>query len=175
MTYDLAGQGPLSGMEGVPRVTAWNTVASFATYAEAHEAVDRLAAAGFPVEEIEIVGSGLRTVERVTGRLKVGTVVLGGAGSGMWIGLFVGLVVGLFTVGPAWLGLIVGGMLIGAAFGAVAGLVTGVAARRRGEYSALRGVVATRYDVIALDGTVAAARAALGISANAMDYTPSAG
>lgn len=163
MSFDTAyPTNPVATGE-VPRVTAWNTVASYATYQEAHGAVDRLASAGFPVEEIEIVGSGLRSVERVTGRISVGSAMLGGIGSGAWVGLFVGLLVGLFTVGPAWLGLIVGGIVIGAAFGAVAGLVAGLAARRRGEYSALRSVVATRYDVIALDNAAGAARSVLGL------------
>ncbi|MST33828.1 hypothetical protein GHK86_14010 [Acidimicrobiaceae bacterium USS-CC1] len=145
-----------------PQVTSWNTVASFATYLEAHAAVDRLAVAGFPVEEVEIVGSGLRTVERVTGRLSVAGAAARGAGSGAWVGLFVGLLVGLFTYGPAWIGLILGGLVIGAVFGAVLGLVAGWEARRHGEFSSLQSVVATRYDVITLDGRASDARAALG-------------
>ncbi|HET9072304.1 MAG TPA: general stress protein [Acidimicrobiales bacterium] len=171
MSYDTTHLTVPAGMGEVPRVTAWNTVASYATYREAHDAVDRLASVGFPVEDIEIVGSGLRSVERVTGRVSVGSAILGGIGSGAWVGLFVGLLVGLFTVGPAWLGLIVGGILIGAAFGAVAGLAAGVAARRRGEYSALHSVVATRYDVIALDNAAGAARSALGLG-GAADFPP---
>ena len=147
-----------------PQVTAWDTVASFATYPEAHAAVDRLAVSGFPVEEIEIVGSGLRTVERVTGRLSPAGAALRGAGSGAWIGLFVGLLVGLFTYGPAWIGLIVGGLVIGAFFGGVLGLAAGWEARRHGEFSSLQSVVATRYDVIALDGRASDARAALGMT-----------
>ncbi len=156
----------IGGAPGVdaPRVTSWNTVASFATYGEAHAAVDRLATAGFPIQEIEIVGSDLRSVERVTGRLSIAQAAASGAGSGAWVGLFVGLIVGLFTLGPAWLGLILGGILIGAAFGLVLGVAFGITARRRGEYSALRSVVATRYDLIALDGTASSARSALGLA-----------
>jgi hypothetical protein len=48
---------------------AWNTVASYSSYEEAQTAVDRLSDDGFPVENLDIVGSGLRLVERVTGRL----------------------------------------------------------------------------------------------------------
>ncbi len=118
-----------------------------------------------------MAGDNLRTVEQVTGRIDLGQAILGGIGTGAWVGLFVGLIVGLFTVGPAWLGLILGGILIGAAFGAVFGLAAGIAARRRGEYSALRSVVASRYDVIALDGTVGAARQALGLASPAQ-YPP---
>ena len=52
-----------------PISVAWNTVASFGTYEEAQEAVDRLSDDGFAVESLDIVGSDLRLVERVTGRL----------------------------------------------------------------------------------------------------------
>ena len=93
-----------------PIHAAWNTVASFGTYEEAQEAVDRLSDSGFPVENIDIIGSDLRTVERVTGRLTKRNAAAAGAASGAWFGLFIGLLVGLFTTGadvarpdPRWL------------------------------------------------------------------------
>jgi hypothetical protein len=42
---------------------------SYATYIQAQRAVDALSDAGFPVDKVEIVGHGVRLVERVTGRL----------------------------------------------------------------------------------------------------------
>jgi Heat induced stress protein YflT domain len=51
-----------------PISMAWNTVASYDSYEEAQDAVDRLSDEGFPVENLDIVGSGLHSVERVTGR-----------------------------------------------------------------------------------------------------------
>jgi hypothetical protein len=70
--------------------------------------------------KVDVVGHGLRLVERVTGRL---TARAAGAGalSGAWFGLFIGLLVGLFTSGPEWLRLILGGLLIGAFWGAAFG------------------------------------------------------
>ena len=32
--------------------------------------------------------------------------------SGAWFGLFLGLIVGLFTTGPEWLGLLLGGIIV---------------------------------------------------------------
>jgi hypothetical protein len=55
-----------------PVSAAWNTVAKFGDYESAQRAVDRLSDDGFPVEKLDIVGSGLRLVERVTGRLTSG-------------------------------------------------------------------------------------------------------
>jgi hypothetical protein len=43
------------------------TVARFDDYASAQRAVDRLSDDGFPVGKLDIVGSDLRLVERVTG------------------------------------------------------------------------------------------------------------
>ena len=71
------------------------------------------------MENLDIVGSDLRLVERVTGRLTTARATAAGAASGAWFGLFIGLLVGLFTRGPTWIGLIIGGLLIGAAGGSV--------------------------------------------------------
>jgi hypothetical protein len=165
MAYDVGATygGGSSVLGDAPRVTAWNTVASYSTYAEAQQAVDHLVAAGHPVRDIEIVGSGLRIVEQVTGRMSAGRAALAGAGTGAWVGLFVGLLVGLFTMGPAWLGLMLGGLVIGAVWGALLGVVARFFRGNVHNFSSLSGVVATRYDVIALDGMVGAARRALGV------------
>lgn len=159
-----------------PQVTAWNTVASFATYAEAQAAVDQLTAVGFPVHEIEIVGSGLRSVERVTGPMSTGRAVASYAGTGAWFGLFIGLLVGFFTAGPDFIGLIVGGIVIGALWGAVFGAAGRWMTRGHHNFSSLQSVVATRYDVIALDGAAGQARAALGFGGPSAPYgTPLTG
>lgn len=155
-----------------PQVTAWNTVASFATYAEAQAAVDQLAAVGFPVHEIEIVGSGLRSVERVTGPMSTGRAVASYAGTGAWFGLLIGLLVGFFTAGPDFIGLIVGGIVIGGLWGAVFGAAARWMSRGHHNFSSLHSVVATRYDVIALDGVAGQARAALGFGGPPASYGP---
>jgi hypothetical protein len=141
-----------------PAAVAWNTVATFDSYEGAQAAVDRLSDDGFPVENVDIVGSDLRLVERVTGRLTKGKAAAAGAASGAWFGLFIGLLVGLFTSGPTWLGLILGGLVIGAAWGATAGYVGHAATRGRRDFSSMKTLVAMRYDVIARGGTVDQAR-----------------
>jgi hypothetical protein len=140
---------------------AWNTVASYSTYEEAQRAVDRLSDERFPVENLEIIGSGLRTVERVTGRLTTARAAAAGAASGAWFGLFIGLLVGLFTRGPVWLGLILGGLLIGAAWGALFGFAGHAATRGRRDFSSAQTLTATRYDLIARGGTAAQAQSKL--------------
>lgn len=144
-----------------PISAAWNTVAGYDAYEDAQAAVDRLSDEKFPVEHIEIVGSGLRLVERVTGRLTKGRAAAAGAASGAWFGLFIGLLVGLFTTGPTWLGLILGGILIGAVWGAVFGFVGHAATGGRRDFSSTRSLVASRYDVIVRGGRAEEARVIL--------------
>ena len=43
------------------------------------------------MQNVEIVGTELKSAERVTGRLARGEVALAGAISGLWIGMFVGI------------------------------------------------------------------------------------
>jgi hypothetical protein len=141
-----------------PVSMAWNAVASYSSYDEAQAAVDRLSDDGFPVEHLDIVGSDLRLVERVTGRLTKGRAAGAGAASGAWFGLMIGLVVGLFTTGPAWFGLIVGGLVIGAIWGAVFGFAGHAATGGRRDFSSMKTLVAMRYDVIARGGQAEAAK-----------------
>jgi hypothetical protein len=139
-------------MNGTPQLTSavrdGQSVASFDTYPEAQKAVDRLSDGGFPVENVDIVGSDLRLVEHVTGRLTSGRAAMYGAGIGAWWGLFFGLLVGLFTTGPEWVGLVLGGLLIGAIFGALLGFFAQWATQGRRDFSSTSGLVAGRYDVM---------------------------
>ncbi|NYI03781.1 general stress protein [Allostreptomyces psammosilenae] len=144
-----------------PISDAWNTVASYGSYEEAQTAVDRLADERFPVEHLDIIGSDLRLVERVTGRLTKGRAAAVGAGGGAWFGLFIGLLVGLFTTGAAWLGLVLGGVLIGALWGAVFGFVGHAATGGRRDFSSVQSLAAARYDVIARGGRAEEARGVL--------------
>lgn len=61
------------------------------SYDEAQRLVDRLSDAGFPVEHVRLVGTDLRLVEQVTGRMTYGKAALYGAASGAWLGLLIGL------------------------------------------------------------------------------------
>jgi Heat induced stress protein YflT domain len=139
-------------MDATPQLTSavrdGQSVASFATYPEAQGAVDRLSDAEFPVENVDIVGSDLRLVEHVTGRLTSGRAAMYGAGIGAWWGLLFGLLVGLFTTGPEWVGLVLGGLLIGAVFGALFGFFAQWATQGQRDFASTSGLVAGRYDVV---------------------------
>jgi len=144
-----------------PATMAWNTVASYSTYEAAQAAVDQLSDDGFPVETIDIVGSDLRLVERVTGRLTNGRAAMLGASGGAWFGLLIGLLVGLFTTGPTWVGLVLGGLVIGALWGAVVGWAGHAATRGKRDFASTRALVATKYDVVARGGQAENAKGVL--------------
>ena len=159
-----APNSPFTAFATPPRVdpayTAWNTVASYDDYEAAQRAVDRLSDDGFPVEQIDIIGSDLRLVERVTGRLNKGRAASAGAASGAWCGLLMGLLLGLFSTG-SWLGLLLAGALIGAAWGAVFGFLGHAATRGARDFASARTIVALRYDLVARNGYVDAAKSGL--------------
>src|SRR5918997_8489 len=138
-------------------------VASFATYAEAQRAVDLLSDAGFPVEVAEIVGYDLRLVERVLGRITTVRAAGAGAATGAWFGLFIGLLVGLFTTGPEWLGLVLGGLLIRAFWGAIFGFFAHWATGGMRDFASIRGLSAGAYELLVEEEHAARARELLGI------------
>lgn len=124
------------------------SVATFNDYAGAQRAVDALSDRGFPVEHVAIVGTGLRYVETVSGRLTTGRAALEGGRQGALLGLFLGLLFGLlFTVEEAFFGVVVYsavlGIVLGAAFGAIGHLATG----GRRDFSSIAQTQADQYDV----------------------------
>jgi hypothetical protein len=133
-------------------------VGSYGTYQEAQRAVDHLADARFPVEFTDIVGRDVQLVERVTGRMTTARAAAAGAGTGAWFGLFIGVLIGLFTPGAAWLGLILGGLLIGALWGATFGFVTQWPMRGERDFASARELVASSYEVSVVDAYADRAR-----------------
>ena len=115
-------------------------------YADAQRAVDHLSDHEFPVENCMIVGTDLKQVERVTGRLTTGRVAVGGMLSGLWLGLFIGLVFAVFGTGET-----PGGPLHRAVRGAVrADLGAGRVRRHPAppDFTSVSQVVATKYEVL---------------------------
>jgi hypothetical protein len=117
-------------------------------YEEAQRAVDYLSDEEFPVQNCMIVGTELKQVERVTGRLTYARAAMAGAASGAWMGLFVGVLLSLFSPTESAFGIIIAGVLFGIVFGMVLGLVGYAATRGRRDFTSVSQVVATRYEVL---------------------------
>jgi hypothetical protein len=124
-------------------------VGSYDSYERAQAAVDFLSDQKFPVENVTIIGSDLRQVEQVTGRLTMGRAVAAGAAGGAWWGLFVGLLLGIFSTGGAgWIGSVLSGLLVGLVFGAIFGAIGYSAMGGRRDFTSTSRIVAGRYDVM---------------------------
>jgi hypothetical protein len=137
-------------------------VGSYDSYEQAQAAVDFLSYEKFPVENVTIIGTDLRMIETVTGRLTMGRAVAAGAAGGAWWGLFVGLLLGIFSSsGGAWIGSVLGGLLIGLAFGAAFAAAGYAATRGRRDFTSTSKIVASRYDVMCLPSHAEDARALL--------------
>jgi hypothetical protein len=126
------------------------------SYEQAQRSVDYLSDHEFPVQNLEIVGTDLKSIERVTGRLTRGKVAAAGAVSGLWLGLFVGIAVTLFSKNTQ-AGLVFAAPLLGALFGLVWSQL-GFAAATRGhtrDFSSVSQVIAAKYEVL-VEHTLAA-------------------
>ncbi len=129
--------------------TTRRTVASFTNYAEAERAVDKLSDRGFPVEHAAIIGTGLRYIEQVTGRVTTGRATLIGLGSGAMIGLLWGLLFGaFFTVDSgSFAGVLLYSLAVGLVFGGVFGAVGHAALGGRRDFASESVTRADRYEL----------------------------
>lgn len=135
------------GADDARAVPKGDTVGSYSSYLDAQKAVDYLADQQFPVQLVSIVGNELKMVERVTGRLTYPRVALSGALSGMWFGLFVGVMLSFFSTSDGYFSIMTS-VLMGAAFFMLFGIVTYAMQRGRRDFTSTSQVVATNYDVV---------------------------
>jgi heat induced stress protein YflT len=134
------------------------SVGIYQTYAEAQKAVDYLADQRFEVQNLAIVGTDLKSVERVLGRRSWGTVIVQGLQSGLSTGLLVALVMFIFTRPSSVLLLLLValgiGITLGIVFNAAAYAMTG----GRRDFTSVTQTVATKYEVLCEHKLAAQAR-----------------
>jgi predicted lipid-binding transport protein (Tim44 family) len=123
------------------------TIATHADYRDAERDVDWLSDHGFAVEHVAIVGTGLRYVEQVAGRVTTRQAAWTGAGQGMWVGLIFGLLFGLFFNGAAFLGILLYGLVVGGLSGALWGAATHYSQQGRRDFASVAATRAYRYEV----------------------------
>ncbi|GAA2533433.1 general stress protein [Winogradskya humida] len=124
------------------------TIGTYADYALAQQAVDYLSDNKFPVERTAIIGTDLRLVENVLGRITTLRAAGAGAASGAWFGLFIGLFFGIFS-NANWYGVIFLGLLIGAIWGAVFGAIAQAMTGGRRDFTSRSSLQASQYAVTA--------------------------
>ena len=134
--------------EQVLRLEFPQSLGTYDSYEQAQKAVDYLSDHEFPVENVMLVGTDLKQIERVTGRLTTGRVLLGGLLSGVWIGMFVGLVFAMFEGGEDIVMRMISTVLVGALFGLVWAWLGYRATGGHRDFTSISQVVATRYELL---------------------------
>ena len=136
------------------------TIASYDNYAGAERAVDWLADQGFPVERGSIVGTGLRSVERVKGRMTAGGAAIVGAVAGVMTAALLALLAGIFPWDASSAETLASAVGFGAVFGAVSGaLYHGeLSGGGRRDFTSATRIEADRYDVQVDEDAAAAAK-----------------
>jgi hypothetical protein len=134
------------------------SVGIYNSYADAQKAVDFLADQKFAVQNLAIVGTDLKSVERVLGRRHWGTVIAQGVQTGISTGLLVGLVFLIFAPPGSVLLLLLTTMLLGIVLGIAVNAIGYAMARGRRDFTSITQTVATRYEVLCEHKVAAQAR-----------------
>lgn len=137
-----------------------HAVTSVRRYEDAEHAVDWLADNDFPVDHVSIIGTDLRFVEQVTGRMTTGRASLIGVGYGALLGVFWGVLFGaLFTTSDAtfW-GVLSFSILVGVVFGGLVAAVSHLFTDGRRDFASTAETRAGNYEVQVEDGYATEAR-----------------
>lgn len=131
----------------LPTLPQGEQIAVHSTYLDAQKAVEALSDKGFPVQQVTIVGTDLKMVERVTGRLTYPRVAVAGMASGAWFGLFVGLLLTMFSPEGSVYS-IVAALGIGAGFGLLFSVLSFSLTRGKRDFTSSSQIVAASYAVL---------------------------
>ncbi|TDN46360.1 hypothetical protein EDF64_101223 [Curtobacterium flaccumfaciens] len=158
----VSNQSPFAGRtaQAFPTLPKGDVLGTYDSYPDAQRVVAKLAEADFPVNQLSIVGNDLKTVERVTGKMTYGRAAIAGALSGLWLGIFFGIVLTLFS--PSAGGLILAAAIIGAAFGMLYGIVSFAITKRQRDFTSVHQVLATNYQIVVAPQLTGQARRILG-------------
>jgi hypothetical protein len=137
------------------------SVGIYSTYADAQKAVDFLSDQKFAVQNLAIVGTDLKSVERVLGRKNWGTVITQGIQSGLSTGLLVALVMLIFGAQSNWLVLLLVALSIGIAIGVGFSAAAYAMTQGRRDFTSVTQTVATKYEILCEHKLAADARAML--------------
>ncbi|WP_316669841.1 general stress protein, partial [uncultured Propionibacterium sp.] len=125
-----------------------SSIAVYDSYEDAQHAVDYLADRSFPVQFLSIVGTDLKSVERITGGLSWSRVLAGAAMNGLVWGIMAALLFYFFvpnvSVALVFLGAIVVFVLANMFTSAISYAMTG----GRRDFTSSSQIVATRYEVL---------------------------
>jgi hypothetical protein len=134
------------------------SVGIYNSYADAQKAVDYLADEKFEVQNLAIVGTDLKSVERVLGRRSWGTVLASGVQSGISTGLLVGIIMLIFLKPASIFALLIVALGIGIALGVGFAAAGYAMSRGKRDFTSVTQTVATKYEVLCEHKLAARAR-----------------
>jgi hypothetical protein len=137
----MASVEPKNGR--APR-TARRTIETDPSHREAERTFDWLSDQGFAVEHLAIVGTGLRYIEDVSGRLTTARSAAMGAAQGAMLGLLFGL---FFTHAADFFGVVLYGLVAGPFWGATWRALLHYSQRGRRDFGSVARSVADRYEI----------------------------
>ena len=127
---------------------AGETLAQFTNYREAVSFVEKMIENDFPPKLVSIIGTDLRSVESVRGKLGYGRVAFSGALTGSWLGMFFGLIFGATGTEQVLLTNVGAGIVIGSGVGMLINVLRFSMTRNKRGFISGQAVVAKKYDVM---------------------------
>lgn len=118
----------------------------YSTYQEVQAVVDTLADNHFPVQSTLIVGTDLKLMERVTGRKSWGRVIGQGALSGLWMGLFLGLL--LMLIAPSNFMVVLTSVLMGIVFFTVWAVIGYAMSGGKRDFTSMTSTIPMQYELL---------------------------
>ncbi|WP_232820176.1 general stress protein [Brachybacterium sp. YJGR34] len=118
----------------------------YSTYQEVQSVVDTLADRQFPVQSTLIVGTDLKLMERVTGRRTWPRVISQGVLSGLWMGLFFGLLLLLIT--PGNLMIVLTSILMGIVFFTVWSVMGYAMTGGKRDFTSMTATIPMQYELL---------------------------
>jgi hypothetical protein len=142
-------------------------LASFTDYKQAVSYVEKMIENDFPAKLVSIIGTDLKTVESIRGKLGYGRVSISGAITGSWLGLFFGLIFGATGVNSeqALLTNVMAGIVIGAGIGMLLNIIRFSVTKNRRGFISGQTVIAKKYEVVVPNDQADQAKRAISASA----------
>lgn len=125
-----------------------HSVGVFEKYEEAQKAVDFLADQRFPVENLAIVGTDLKLVERVTGRKNWGSVIRQSILTGISTGLLVGILLALFSPQSSFLSMLMVALGIAIVINVIFGALIYAMSGGRRDFNSVRTTIPSNYEIL---------------------------
>ena len=140
-----------SSRNASPAIPNGEVIADFSQYADAVSYVEKLVRNNFPAGFIAIVGSDLRSVERLRGKVSYARVAFSGAVTGAWIGLIYAFLFGptidTANIASAGNGSVGSAIVIGAGIGMLFNVLRFSLSRNKRGFMSQSSIVAAKYQV----------------------------